>query len=103
MRSRKPRFRMRELQRMRVGALREMLRDARLSDAGFFEKQDLIQKLVDAKVVQLVSEPPPVELDCDELELRQWTAKRLKELMASVGVDATTCIEKSELIDHLLA
>ncbi|KAH8070502.1 ubiquitin-protein transferase [Aureococcus anophagefferens] len=54
------------------------------------EKRDLIMRLVETGVVQLVKEDPPKALDVDEAGMRAtWSIKQLKRLMAEIGVDST--------------
>ncbi|KAJ1447184.1 hypothetical protein M885DRAFT_624606 [Pelagophyceae sp. CCMP2097] len=100
---RKPRYRLRALEKLKVGELRKLLADARLSDVGCSEKRDLVQRLVLQHAVQIVSEPPPLDVGCATADLGTWTTKRLKDVCASVGVDSAHCLEKSELIDQLVA
>eukprot|EP00635_Sarcinochrysidales_sp_CCMP3193_P009616 CAMPEP_0118900800 /NCGR_PEP_ID=MMETSP1166-20130328/6759_1 /TAXON_ID=1104430 /ORGANISM="Chrysoreinhardia sp, Strain CCMP3193" /LENGTH=390 /DNA_ID=CAMNT_0006839953 /DNA_START=68 /DNA_END=1240 /DNA_ORIENTATION=+ len=107
MRERKPRYRLRELEKMSATDLRQLLRDrgGLPGDERGESKEDLIRRLVEGGLVDVVKEPPPLSLRCDEAGLRSpvWTAKHLKHLMRRVGVDSTRCLEKPDLVDHLLA
>ena len=94
----------RELERLGVRELRALAAARGKSFRNVTEKRDLIMRLVETKVVQLVKEAPPKALDVDEAGMRAtWSIKQLKRLMAEIGVDSTKCVEKAELVDHLVA
>ena len=104
MAERVPRYRMRELERLGVRELRALAAARGKAFRDVAEKRDLIMRLVETKVVQLVKEDPPKALDVDEAGMRAtWSIKQLKRLMAEIGVDSTKCVEKAELVDHLVA
>lgn len=107
MRHRRPRYRVEELLKMTVRELRDMLADADVSSdkmRGACEKRDLVRCLIDARAVDIVAEPAPLKLDVDAATIRRdWSTRQLKDLMIKVGVDASDCIEKTELVDTLLA
>ncbi|KAH8061172.1 ubiquitin-protein transferase [Aureococcus anophagefferens] len=104
MAARVPRYRMRELERLGVRELRALAAARGKAFRDVTEKRDLIMRLVETGVVQLVKEDPPKALDVDEAGMRAtWSIKQLKRLMAEIGVDSTKCVEKAELVDHLVA
>ncbi|KAH8093441.1 hypothetical protein JL720_4575 [Aureococcus anophagefferens] len=104
MAARVPRYRMRELERLGVRELRALAAARGKAFRDVTEKRDLIMRLVETGVVQLVKEAPPKALDVDEAGMRAtWSIKQLKRLMAEIGVDSTKCVEKAELVDHLVA
>lgn len=103
MRSRRPRFRVRDLSRRSVKELRNLLKDHGVCQRGACEKRDLVDKLIASGAIQIVPEPC-LHIACDEFSLRTaWTTRNLKDLMLLAGVDSSRCVEKDELVDALAA
>ena len=65
MKSRKPRFAMHELKRMRVSHLYRL---ARGPVKGIVEKKDLIDSLIDNGWIDVVPDPDPVRYDLEVLK-----------------------------------
>ena len=61
---------MRELTRLSVRELRVLASNRGRNFRDCTEKSELVQRLIDANVVQLVKEAPPKSLDVDEAEIR---------------------------------
>lgn len=102
MRERRPRFRIRDLERRPVRELRSLLRDHGISQRGACEKRDLVDRLVLSGSVQIIPEPR-VEIACDQDALNTlWTTKELKGLMLQAGVDSSVCVEKEELVEAIV-
>ena len=98
MSKRKPRYRLRDLkENLSLEELRNIAGDS--SDS----RERLIGIIQEKKLADIVKEPEPLCLDCDEEGLRTyWPTKHLKQLMVRCGVDSSACLEKSDLADHLV-
>lgn len=96
MKSRKPRYAMHELKRMRVSDLLALHR--RPMASGFFEKKDLIQSLIDADWIDVIPSPKPVEYELGVL--KGMKIRELKRTMEEAGVffRREDVIEKSDMI-----
>lgn len=102
MRERKPRYRLRDLERSSVRELKGLLRDHQLSSMGLCEKRDFVEALVSSGRISIVPEPR-IDLGCDDQALRtHWTLRQVKDLMAQAGVDSARCVNKDDLVDEIV-
>lgn len=81
MKSRKPRFAMHELKRMKVSHLYRL---ARGPVKGIVEKKDLIDSLIDNQWIDVVPDPDPVRYDLEVLKAMK--IGELKRTMEEAGV-----------------
>uniref|UniRef100_A0A7S3NMT8 RING-type domain-containing protein n=1 Tax=Aureoumbra lagunensis TaxID=44058 RepID=A0A7S3NMT8_9STRA len=108
MRRRKPRIRRRQLESGKIStqelATIYQERSTKHVIQDFTQRQALIQALEDENLVDFINEPKPLSIYSSPQDLeRVWSPRDLKDLMLRVGVDSTGCIEKSDLLRHLIA
>jgi hypothetical protein len=113
MRHRKPRFAKHELARLSVRELKELLKrtshetnnnnnnnNNKSDHRGhpFFDKNDLIDYLIQSNVIDLIPAPPPVEYSYKTL--KEMSITRLKECMNEAGVffSKEDVVEKDDLL-----
>ena len=105
MRSRRPRYPLRDLMRTAKPDLRRMLSDAGHPSQDSEGVGDLVKRLIDTRTVELANEVHrPRALDVSADTLRQdWSDQQIRDLMREVGVDDSACQAKADLVDVLLA
>jgi len=101
MSKRRPRCRMRDLFRKSMSELRALLPSGS-SDVGVLEKRDLVRRVVEAGVIDVVDAGSEDDVVVVE-DLGDWSVKRLKALMDDLGVAGEACVEKDDLVDALFA
>jgi hypothetical protein len=99
MRSRKRRYRLDELKKMKVGQLKEIGRELQIGIGDCLDKDDIIRKYVKSGKIDITEQAPLIELT-----QTQFNAKgvgELRQLLLSFGLSGEA-IEKSELRNRLL-
>lgn len=100
MKERKQRYRLDELNKKSISALKEMMNLFNISVTGCFDKRDLIERLLTSDKIEIVEGAPVVELTSSELHGKN--IHELHELLLTYGISAEGALEKKELIDRLV-
>jgi len=69
--------------------------------SGCIEKNQMVDRIVQSGKVDIVEGLPPIEISLDNLSGK--SVKELRYLLVSFGLSADGALEKSELIDRLVA
>lgn len=100
MSTRKPRFAKYELQRMKISELKHLCTNKlRLQIIGAYSKQEIIDMILSSGKIEVISAPPPVQIQSIQL-LRGMGVGKLKRTMMDAGVffDARDVIEKEDMV-----
>merc|ERR1712157_469026 len=99
MRTRKPRFRQHELERLTVRQLRDLISFLKIdSVSNFLEKRELVDKVLKSGKIELIASPPPLEYK--QSDLRALSVGKLKKTMNEAGVffDPIDVVEKEDMV-----
>lgn len=101
MATRKPRFALYELQRMKVSELKKLCVDKlRIPIVGTgYTKQEIIDKILASERIEIISAPPPMPIQ-NIATLRGMGVGKLKRKMTEAGVffDSRDVIEKEDMV-----
>ena len=100
MKERKQRYRLDELNKKSISALKEMMSLFNISVVGCIDKRDLIDRLLASDKIEIVEGAPVVELTSSELYGKN--IHELQELLLAYGISAEGALEKKELVDRLI-
>ena len=100
MSTRKPRFAIYDLERMKRSELNDLCVNGRIPIVGSgYTKQEIIDKIVNSGKVDIISAPPPIIIK-DVTVLRGMGVGKLKKTMLEAGVffDARDVVEKEDMV-----
>ncbi|CAM9413662.1 unnamed protein product [Choristocarpus tenellus] len=99
MRGRRPRYRLRELEQLSIPQIRNVARSCSVNITGCLEKRDIVQRIIDAGAVDLMTDAEVQEVSSDSLAA--MSLRELRDLMRSLGVGVDGCLEKADLLERV--
>ena len=100
MRSRKRRYRLDELKKMKVSQLKEIGRELQIGIGDCLDKDDIISKYVKSGKIDITENAPLIQFTYEQFNSKG--VGELRKLLLSFGISDDDAIEKSELRNRLL-